>query len=308
MFFDIRTAALDDLVDQRVRLAVSLLGAYRIRARLGVWDGTRCDLLIASADDSYARQTIALAQLRGTSVIALGETSDDPHILRISEYTPAAVLVKHIRDGLQRHRPLPPAGPRGESPQPGLCRLATSPLRGKAVDATCNGRSVLLRPQVGRVYATTHSDLLAVTDALSGSDWDMSVVERPESTQDLVSTSLESFLMRAAYRAADRLPEFPEGRYRLDVWPDLGTLPSLVGTLQVSKLLVDNARSVRELNDALGGIDRHELNACLWAFAAADLLREVEPVNGEVIANARAPRMRGSIWSSLARRFGLLHT
>ncbi len=48
MHFDVRTAALDDLIERHVRLAVSLLGAHQLHARLSPWDGTRCDLLIAS--------------------------------------------------------------------------------------------------------------------------------------------------------------------------------------------------------------------------------------------------------------------
>ncbi|MCR6700566.1 MAG: hypothetical protein NVV68_05160 [Dokdonella sp.] len=64
MQFDIRTAALDDLAEQRIRLAVSLLPAYRLRGRLGAWDGTRCDLLIAAAGDAYGHRALSLAQRR----------------------------------------------------------------------------------------------------------------------------------------------------------------------------------------------------------------------------------------------------
>ena len=304
MLFDIRTAALDDLVEQRVRLAVSLLGAYRLRARSGAWDGTRCHLLIASADDSYGRQALSIAQRRGTPVIPLGETEAMPGVASISAFTTASALAKVIRDQLQGAAPQAVAAADTRTAQPALCRLATPPLRGQAVNVVCHGRALMLRPQVGRVYAATHSDLLAVADALSGSDWEMTVVERPESTESLMSASLESFLMRAAHRSAEHLPDFPEGRYRLEAWHDLGALPSLVGALQVANLLIASPKSMRELADA--GADRSELNACLWAFAAADLLRDVDPASKVVALPQRQQRMQTGLWSSLARRFGLL--
>ena len=307
MLFHIRTAALDDLAEQRVRLAASLLGAYRLRAKVDAWDGTRCHLLVASSDDAYGRQALSIAQRRGTPTIPLGETEAIPGVASISAFITASALAKLIRDRLQGDEaPQAVDVPGAKASRPALCLLATPPLRGQAVDATCNGRSLMLRPQVGRVYAATHSDLLAVADMLSGSDWDMRIVEHPESTEHLVSTSLESFLMRAAHRSAERLPDFPEGRYRLEAWPDLGALPSLVGALQVANLLIAGPKSVRELAATDAGANRSELNACLWAFAAADLLRDVDPGAKVVALPQRPPRVQTGLWSSLARRFGLL--
>ncbi len=304
MIFDIRTAALDDVFNQRVRLAASLLGAFRLRARVDAWDGTRCHLLIAAADDAYGQRTLALARERGTAVIALGDQRQASDPAGIDANTTASELARHIRTLLQA----PQSGPErsGDNPQPGLCQLALPPLRGNAIDASCNGRTLFLRPQVGRVYAATHSDLLALNDALSGSDWDMSVVENPGSTQDLVSASLDAFVMHAAYRIAERLPDFADGRYRLDAWPDLGSLPSLVSALQVSRLLIGNTRNLRDLIEHAGDIDRAELNACLWALAAADLLRAPVPTDNVVAMPVRAQRMQSGIWSKLASRFGLL--
>ena len=65
MLFDIRTAALDDLTEQRLQLAASLLGAWRMRARITPWDGTSCHLLVADVDDAYGRRAMALAARRG---------------------------------------------------------------------------------------------------------------------------------------------------------------------------------------------------------------------------------------------------
>lgn len=306
MLFDIRTAALDDLVDQRVRLAVSLLGAYRLRARLSAWDGTRCHLLIASADDAYGRQAIELAHRRGTAVLALGEPDAGATTPAVSSYTTASALAKYIRDCLNACQPevRDKRAAKQRDTTPALCRLAQAPLRGTSVIASSNGRVLHLRPKVGRVYAATHSDLLNVADSLSSAEWSLAGDSREDSMLDQVSASLESFLMRAAWRAADELPPFPDGRYRLDAWPDLGALPSLVGALQIARALIGNNRSTGELAGSDGNIDRTELNACLWAFAAADLLRDVDPLARPMEAPKR--RMASGVWANLARRFGLV--
>ncbi|TDR46812.1 hypothetical protein DFR29_103348 [Tahibacter aquaticus] len=70
MRIDLRTAALTDSEDQRVRIAASLLGAVRIEAKPSPWDGTRCDVVIVNADDAYGRQVLALAQKRGIGLVA----------------------------------------------------------------------------------------------------------------------------------------------------------------------------------------------------------------------------------------------
>ncbi len=305
MLFDIRTAALDDLAEQRVRLAVSLLGAYKLRARVSPWDGTRCHLLVAPITDSYGRQALSRAIGRQTPVIALGDDSDGLPVEATSPNSPAAALAKAMRELLVDQLPQPADGTAAAS-QPAICRLAMPPLRGKAVNARCDGRMLLLRPEVGRVYAASHSDLLAAADSLSGADWEMEVVEHPASTEGLVSNSIEAFLMRTAYRASERLPDFPEGRYRLEAWPDLGILPSLVGALQIAKLLIGKPMSVKELAAAdYLNADARELNACLWAFAAADLLLDTEPKRPAVVFPSRQKLVQPGLWSSIARRFGL---
>ncbi|MCD9028023.1 hypothetical protein LDO26_07355 [Luteimonas sp. BDR2-5] len=305
MLFDIRTAALDDLVEQRIRLAASLLGAYKLRARVSPWDGTRCHLLVAPIGDAYGRQALSRALDRHTPVIALGESGGDLPVEATSPNTPAAALAKRMHELLAARTPHA-ADASDETTQPAICRLAMPPLRGKAINARCDGRTLLLRPDLGRVYAASHSDLLAAADSLSGADWEMEVVEHPESTAGLVSNSIEAFLMRTAYRASDRLPDFPEGRYRLETWPDLGILPSLVGALQIAKLLIGKPMTVRELAQAdYHNADARELNACLWAFAAADLLLDTEPRRPTVAFPSRQKRVQPGLWSSIARRFGL---
>lgn len=307
MLFDIRTAALDDLVEQRVRLAISLLPAYKLRGRASPWDGTRCHLLVAAADDAYGHQALTLAMRRGTPVVALGEPIGDLGVEPLNPFSTASTLAKTIRTQLRGIAPQQAETADQPAARPAICKLAMPPLRGKAVNATCNGRMLTLRPEVGRVYAASHSDLLAVADGLSGSEWEIEVVERPPSTHDMMSASIESFLLRAAHRASERLPDFPDGRYRLEAWPDLGALPSLVGALRIAKLLLRGPMAPHELaRSEHHDIDRDELNACLWALAAADLL-----VDAGAGAPAWAPqpapkRVQPGIWSSIARRFGLL--
>lgn len=305
MQFDIRFAALDGQVEQRLRLAASLLGAYRLRAQVSAWDGTRCHLLVASTDDAYGRQALGIAARRGTAIIPLGNTESTPGVPTVALNAPASTLARLLQARLQGEAaPARPTDP-GDDNAPAVCRLARQPLRGEAIDVTCDGRSVSLRPGVGRVYAQTHSDLFAVADTMSGSDWTLAVVDRLSSMQDNVSASLEAFLVRATHRLRERLPPFAEGRYRLDAWPDLGGAPSVVAAMQVAKLLIGNTRDLATLSaTAAGRVDAADFNACLWAFAAAGLLRDDAPATSNP-APQRKQRMEAGLWTSLARRFGL---
>lgn len=311
MHFDVRTAALDDLIEHHVRLAVSLLVAHHLHARLRPWDGTRCDLLIASADDAYGAQALAFARRRGTAVIAMGRVGEVAGLPLVDPESTALVLAGHIRDRLQGLAAKEVAGadaaPAPDTArQPVLCRLAMPPLRGKTVDILCGGHALRLRPQVGRAYAATLSDLLTAGEQLPGSECRVVVVDGRESVQNGVSASLESVLLRVAHRIGEQLPDFPDGRYRLDAWPDFGALPSLVDALRVSRLLIGNTKSVSELTaSGIGDVAPGELNACLWAFAAADLLRDAGPIEAAAVAPSRAPRVQEGLLSSLARRFGL---
>lgn len=306
MLFDIRTAALDDLAEQRVRLAVSLLPAYRLRGRLGAWDGTPCHLLIAAADDTHGHRALSLALSRGLPVMALGAPLADIGIEPIHAGSPASVLARLMRDQLQPVAATAAAAPGNGETGPALCRLAAAPLRGRAVEVECNGRVIHLRPELGRVYAASHSDLLAVADGMSGSPWRIEPSERPLDAHDLVSASIESFLLRTAQRAADRLPAFPDGRYRLHAWPDLGSVPAYLDAMRVGRLLIRNAMSPDELVEADSGLDRRRIDTCLWAFAAAHLLSDAGPRRPLPVPIERPRRVQFGLWSSIARRFGLL--
>ena len=300
MDLDVRTAVLEEATEQRLRLAISLLGAYRLRIRLNPWDGTRCDLLIASADDAYGARVLAQAQRRGTKAIGVGRTLN----AAISPDATAAMLAQHIRD--QVYGAASSDASAASAPLPALCRLAQPPLRGKAVDVICHGRALKLRPQTGRVHAESHSGLLAGLEKLSESRCRIVLSDGDDDVQNMASASIESVLLRAAYRIGDALPDFPAGRYWLDAWPDLGVMPLQTGALRTCLLLIGNTRSSDDLvKSDLGDVTPADLNACLWAFAAADLLRDDGVVRRIETAPPRKPRAHASFLSSLARRFGL---
>ncbi len=313
MHFDVRTAALDDLIERHVRLAVSLLGAHQLHARLSPWDGTRCDLLIASSEDAYGAQALDLACRRGTAVIALGRAAQVAGLQVIDPETSALALAQHIRERLQSVGKGAAARGIVSSPSaactPLPCQLARPPLRGKAVDILWGDHVLRLRPRLGRAYAETLFDLLSVGEKLPEAECRLVVVDdRKESAGGAVSASLESVLLRMTQRINAQLPDFPDGCYRLDAWPDFGALPSLVGALRVSRLLMGNTKRASELlATGIGAIPPAEFNACLWAFAAADLLQSVD-VAQPVLVPPPASRLQQGLFSSLARRFGLWRT
>lgn len=313
MIFDVRTAALDEASERRVRLAVSLLGADSLQAEVTPWDGTRCHLLVALSDDEYGRRALSLALRRGTPVLALGSRYASLDVDPLPVQGTAASLVREIRQRLSSIRPAGP-GPRrteavanGAERLPMLCRLAQPPLRGRVVALKGRGRAVLIHPEAGRAYAHSASDLLVGWEGFATQNWRARVVNDAIEPTGLASSSLESFLLRAAMDNEQGLPAFPQGRYQLKVWPDLGGVPGMVAALKLSKLLIDRPMNPAELlehdQDNMGQCG---INACLWAFAAADLLHAVGSTDTRRLpgsGNSRAPRLPW--WSAIARRFGL---
>lgn len=312
MFFDIRTAALDEGLQQRVRLAVSLLGAEHLRARISGWDGTRCHLLIAAIDDEYGRRSLALALRRGTPALALGSKSLELSIEPIRLQAPVAALAKEIRRrlsalGTMVSAPGQAPTPALDSAEPVLCQLAREPQRGRIVQLKGRGRSILIHPVAGRAYASSLSDLLLAPDALTLPGWKLRPVDDAIEPTGLASLSLEAFLLRAAWCASDTLPEFPKGRYGLKTWPDLGGLPQMVGALRIAKLLLGEAVGTTELHrQEVTELGPQQINATLWAFAGADLLRDADQPAALQSALPGAAQMRRlPWWTAIARRFGL---
>lgn len=305
---DISFSALGEQAEQRIRQAGQLLAAYRIRAKIRPWDGTRCDLLVTDLSDAYGRKTYDRARSRGTPVLAFGadtHAADDGTSIALDNSL-APVLAQSMRDLLA----LDARNDDGDTDNetlPALCRLAGNDLKGRGIDATWNGRVVSIRPEEGRVYAPTLSDLLSAIDTFCSEDWSLARSEdgaRPP--EDGASRSLEAFLLQAAFAARDALPRFPEGRYRLSDWPDVGSAPELVGSLKIAKLLLDRDASPAELARA-GQVDAADVNATLWAYAAANLL-DMPVAMPKTEPPPQPVRAFSGIMARIAQRFGLVRS
>ena len=189
-------------------------------------------------------------------------------------------------------------------PLPALCRLSDSEFCGRPVDATFNNRIIRIRPETGRVYAPSFSDLLSARDNFHNSDWALSVTDTDNTGHhnDDASSSLDAFLLQSAFHGRAQLPAFPAGRYRLKEWPDVGSAPELIGALKVARALMRRPMSADDLN-ASCGVTTEDANACLWAYRAANLLA----AGDDMIETAPPPRV-GAFSGMLARiasRFGL---
>ena len=306
---DIATAALNEHVEQRIRIAASLLPAYRIGAKVRPWDGTRCDLLITALSDAYGRQAFDLAKKRGTPILAISDHPADieTECVAVSESSPAPVLAQHLRELLTRDLPADSADAVDvDGRVPALCRLAAPEHRGQPVDAICAGRTIHIRPVEGRIYANTLSDLISACGSFSSSAWELRIPSASDraTTTDGASRSLEAFLLQAAFQGRDQLPSFPAGRYQLKDWPDVGTAPEFIGALKIARSLLRAPASERELRLACE-VSEAEVKASLWAYQASNLLSSSDN-SVDAIRPAPAPTARFSgMLARIANRFGL---
>lgn len=310
MFFDIRTAALDELTEQRLRVAASLLGAEGASARIGAWDDTHCHLLVAGTDEAYGRHALALAAVRGIRVLALGTHCDALPVVAVSPLKTAPVLARELHRGLHGLVPDASQAPAADG-TPTLCRLATPPLPGTPLVLRCHGYAVHLCPGSGRVYAAGRPDLLAIGDRLGGSACTIEPMPPGVPPQAPDSGSLVAFLLRGAFRAGERLPAFPEGCYHLDALPNPGTLPAALPAAQrIARALAARPLDTRQREAAgLHDIDPVDFGASLWAFAAAGLLRGTGGAAQDARDTAVRPPPRPAataLWSALTRRAALL--
>lgn len=300
---DIAIAALSDQMEQRIRIAAQLLAAYRIRAAVRIWDGTRCSLLVTDHGDPYGRKIAGLACSRGTPVLAFGVDPIVAGITAIGESSLTPALAQAMRELLQ------PAAAQNEEttiggPQPALCRLTAPEFSGRAIDATCNGRTIHIRPEEGRIYAPTYSDLLSARDSFSTEGWTLSLTTSGRDAHgDGASRSLEAFLLQSAFSGRDHLPVFPMHRYRLKDWPDLGSAPELVDALKIARSLLRAPADPEELRRRCG-VDARDVNASLWAYRAANLL-EATDENSKTHETTPAVAFPG-ILARIAQRFGIV--
>ncbi len=309
MHYDIRTAALCDDSEKRVRLAAKLLAAYKINARVGAWDGTRCHLLVAAGEDAYGAQAMALARKRGTPVVTMLRDGAPPgrhgdHAVACDE--PAARLVKLLFELLESGTGTEETTD-SDTQERLPCVLASPPHRGKRVTIALGSVSVLIDPDSGRAYAPTHSDLLHAQDNFCKPGWTVSHGNAANLVPaQCAFAGLEPFLIAATQRGRQLLPPYPTGHYRLETWPDFGSLPSMARLMHLASALTADSCTPTALESAMGRTtSASEVGALLWALAASDLLQSAGPDPRVATAIPSRKPSRTGIWGAIARRFGL---
>ncbi|WP_386066147.1 hypothetical protein ACFJIW_16565 [Tahibacter sp. UC22_41] len=306
MRLDFRTAALSEQEEQRVRIAAQLLAAHGGQARVGAWDGTRCDLVVLNADDGYGRHVLDVARRRGLPAVALGPLRPDAAAdgLVVAEGSAASLAATLWRlVGAAATDTAAKTSRSTRADLAGLLRLAETPLRGADVRATIAGRSIVLRPSVGRTRGRTLSDLLAARDHLGDSGWQFEALAPgvDDAMPSDSAMSLDAFLLTGALRTRVALPPFPDGEWALRDWPDLGAAADLVAGLRLAQRLRRAAATPRALAEG-AGVARELADACLWAFRAADLLTETAAPAPRAAA---PPPVVRQLLNRLAARFGL---
>lgn len=318
MRIDLRTAALTDSEDQRVRIAANLLGAVRIEAKLSPWDGTRCDVVIVNADDAYGRRVMELAQKRGISLLAYASQAihfEEASQCHVAEGTAASLVsaLRHVIDAARKHdcaaNPISTAAssdPGRRSTVSALMELTHDAWRGRDIDADIAGRRISIRASCGRVMAGTLSDMLAARDALGkhAEAYGFTVVPERHPSIGEISWSLDAFLVDGALRCRQSLPTFAGSAYALRDWPDLGSACETQAPLRIASWLQQRSGSVLE-RAKKAGIGADEVNACLWAFHASNLLVIGEPRATPTSPAAQTVRVATPLLSKLAARFGL---
>ena len=309
MNIDLRYTGLMRDVEQRVRLAARSLAAHHIAANAAAWNGDECDVVVVDSSDVLGVRALALARQRGIPVLDVqaGTDGSNRYIANI------AWLTKSLLDLM---RPQPGDGGTGDgalisgSDAAGLVRLATETrFMNTSIEASYFGTRVWLLPRAGRIVSATVSERLRARDRLGSSGWTFTPIPNDPSWRPAgeVSASLDAFFLQAAWRIREQLPRYPQGRYRLREWPDLGSASDLVEALRVVLSLLKETRSIAETARA-SNTSEADVSACLWALKASGIL------TGEAVGPSRAPevgsrfptqRAATGLWSRLAAHFGL---
>lgn len=306
MRIDIRTAGLASNAEPRARLAAQLMAAFKFDARISAWDGTRCHVLIADADDAYGARCIDQASRRGISVLALSlHGNKGPETVNKSLSTaPAAALAKQLASLLEEKTNQSSPVVAGN----GLVMLALVPtLASGLFKAELREHKLLINRQTSRVYARSEPELQAALNDLCLPNWDFSPATENDRTELCQhSMALDAFCVMAALQGIGRFPDLPTKHYQLSDWPDIGhavdvpNIFSLIRLLQKGPITATNAITQ-------GGMDQLEAIALLWALNASGVLRESkEPVS--VIATPAHPekaRPERGFLGKLMQRFGL---
>lgn len=315
MQIDLRYAALNETVEQRVRLAADTLAAYRIQARASSWDGTQCGVLVVGSDDAYGRHIMDIARRRGIPVLALGDAADAADkTLALSDATIATIaralhslLDARVPSTTKRHGDETSAAPSAAAAAAcALTRLVTSPeLAGSDLEATIHGTKIWLLPSAGRVLSATVADQLRARDRIGFDDWSFAPIRERERQRPIgeISTSLDSFYVQGAWLARERLPAFAARGARLRDWPDLGSAAEVVDALRVVRALQRGNGDAASIG-AASGVAERDVSACLWAFAASGIL-DCSGSAPAVAPHRARPAARQGLLARLAAHFGL---
>lgn len=325
----LQTVGLDAQVAQRVRLAGKLLAGYGFGAEVKEWDGSPCQLLLAFFGDARARAVADAVQQRGIAVLALlpkVERETDTHHASISAEGTAASLASLLQrllseaapvsagtndDAQARALPVSVARERRSRARgrknSALSQLATDlTLRSRDLRATIRGRTIGIHPLSGRVSANSLSDLLAARDLLGEAGWQFD--PQPLGTDSLVVgdvwASLDTFYVIGALRFRQTLPAFANDAMELCEWPDLGAAPEAVVALHVAQALRKPQVAWRSLAQA-SRLPMADFNACLWAFAASNLLVINRITAKPAVTSTPQHRVASNLLAKLAQRFGL---
>lgn len=319
MEIELRYAALDDAVEQRVRFAAQALAAHRIRAQASSWDGTQADVVVVNADDGYGRHVMEIARRRGTPVLALGgDPGLEPQAVLRPETATVSAIAKSLRELLSRRNgpasALPPPATTeeslGHSPVEKACaltRLATDPQWANVdLEATFQGTTVWLLPRSGRVLSANVGAQLHARAMLGQDGWSFAPLGEHRRANPIgpAAASLDAFYMQGAWTVRSSLPSFPAASASLREWPDLGGAAEIVDALKVVKVLQRGGASPARIRDE-SGVGEAEVSACLWAFSASGILerRVTAPSKAEPPQGRSA---RSGLFARLAVHFGLL--
>jgi len=300
----ISTAAVPQEFERRLVMASRLLAASEFEVTLQPWDGSRHELLVADIDDAYGRAAVNVAARRGDTILRLSHDRAGAvvaHDVQIAELT--HVLRKSL--GEMPATKNGHAHPRGVHQPGGLLDVWQAPWRGGEDFAAVSGAfTLVVRRKQSRVVARSHADLAAARTRFTRETWTITTdaLHMDAGAGDLWQ-SVDAFLIESCVANENDLPPL-EGAFRLDAWPDTGTLHDGEDLLRIAAALTKRTHTVAEL--ALRcRVGNARANAFCWAASAGGLLAAQS-------ANAKEPRKREaaapgalSIVARLARRFGL---
>lgn len=322
---EVRGVALSAVQKTQVLAALALLAAESVNAEYSDWNGGRCDLVVANADDGYGRHVIEIALRRGLVVLALRKDATvECHAQScIDGVVSDADLATEMRRVMDIE-----AGPHGQSvngdvretandgssvvPDSAVnellpCRIAFDPaLAGRDLYCRLGQRKIFLSPERGRVLTRTWSDQLSASEHFCGPGWTVRALAKGEleRREIEVSSSLDAFYLGATLRGASLLPRFPGRKVALKDWPDLGTAADQGLALRIAGALSRRSFDPVDLVAQVGGTPS-EISACLWAYAASGLLNYEGVVASESsVATTPGRALANSLLAKLARHFG----